>query len=92
VVRVSLEAKVEVTEALLCTLKVVVVIKGQERLFAPAKQHGLLFPRIVHFAELLRQREEKIELLLRNGGAVRRVVWLGIAAGAWGHRGAQRCR
>jgi hypothetical protein len=35
VIRIFLKAKVEVAEALLCTLKV--VVEGKERLFAPAK-------------------------------------------------------
>jgi hypothetical protein len=62
---------VEVAKALLCTLKV--VVGGQERLFALAEQQRLFFPGIVQLAQLLRQREEMVNVGLGDVGAVQRV-------------------
>jgi hypothetical protein len=73
---------VEVAEALLGTLEV--MVEGKERLFALAEKERLLFPRVVHLAQLFRQRNEKLKLGL---GDVAGWHVVGLVAAALGGQG-----
>jgi hypothetical protein len=77
-VGVFLEAKLEVAEALLSALTI--VVGRQERLFALGEQQRLFLSGIVQLAQLLRQREEAINVGVGDVEAVQGVVGLASAA------------
>jgi hypothetical protein len=77
-VRVFLEPKLEVAKALLSALTI--VVGRQERLFALGEQQRLFLSGIVQLAQLLRQREEAINVGLGDVEAVQGVVGLASAA------------
>jgi hypothetical protein len=77
-VRVFLEPKLKIAKALLSSLTV--VVGRQERLFALVEQQRLFLSGIVQLAQLLRQREEVVDVGLGDVEAVQGVVGLARAA------------